>query len=154
MKEVEHLQKVLSISGYTRSAWVTAIRPCRPRPRERVEGQETMKKGYISLPYIGLCSDAIARIIRKAGVAVHLRPYNSIRSWLVHPKDKITNDEKAGLVYHVKCGDCDATYVGETERNLRKRITEHHRTWTRSGTPLVMRESRCYITSQTGSGEV
>ncbi len=125
LKEIDHLQKVLSISGYTRSAWVTATRPCRPRTRQR--DTETKKRGYISLPYIGHCSDAIARTIRKAGVAVHLRPYNSIRSRLVHPKDKVTNNEKAGLVYHIKCGDCDATYVGETERNLRKRIAEHHR---------------------------
>ena len=60
-------------------------------------------------------------------MAVHLRPYNSIRSRLVHPKDKITKDEKAGLVYHIKCGGCDASYVGETERNLKKRVSEHHR---------------------------
>ena len=126
VKELEYLQKVLSISGYTRSAWVTATRPTRP-PAQRKDTQDTRTKGYISLPYVGHCSDAVARTIRKAGVAVHLRPYNTIRSRLVHPKDKITKEEKAGLVYHVKCGDCDATYVGETERNLKKRINEHHR---------------------------
>ena len=58
---------------------------------------------------------------------MHLRPHNTLRSRLVHPKDKVTNDEKAGLVYHVKCGDCSSNYVGETERNLKKRISEHHR---------------------------
>ena len=36
-KELEHIKKVLSISGYTRSAWVNATKPSRPRPRERVE---------------------------------------------------------------------------------------------------------------------
>ena len=127
IKEVEHLQKVLSISGYTRSAWVTATRTKRPSP-PTLDREEPKKKGYISLPYVGHCSDAVARIIRKAGVAVHLRPFNTLRSRLVHPKDKITNDEKAGLVYHVKCSDCSSNYVGETERNLKKRINEHHRT--------------------------
>ena len=129
-KEVEHLKKVLSISGYTKSSWLAAT-----HSKESTEAEGTRRKdvkgekpkGYIILPYIGTTSDAIARVIRKTGIQVHLRPYNTIRSRLVHPKDKITNEEKAGVVYHIKCGDCDATYVGETERRLNKRIKEHHR---------------------------
>jgi len=76
---------------------------------------------------VGPVSQAIARTIRKAGVTVHLRPYNTIRASLVHPKDKVPKGEKAGLVYQVKCGDCSASYVGETERKLNQRISEHHR---------------------------
>ena len=63
--------------------------------------------------------------MRKAGVRVHLRPYNTIRSHLVHPKDKIKKEDKAG--YKIECSECEAKYVGETEWTLKKRITEHHR---------------------------
>ena len=59
---------------------------------------------------------------------VHLKPYNTLRSYLVHPKDKVELTERAGLVYYIQCGGCNASYVGETERNLQKRIKEHHRT--------------------------
>ena len=124
LDKIDHLKKVLSISGYTKSAWVTATRP-RATPTAPRVPTESPKKGHVTLPYVGHCSDAVARMIRKAGVAVHLKPYNTLRSRLVHPKDKVDKDDKAGLVYHVKCGDCDATYVGETERNLKKRISEH-----------------------------
>ena len=130
LKEIQHLKKVLSFSGYTRSAWVTATRPHKSNPPS--QRKERKIKGSITLPYIGNISNTISRIIRKAGVQVHLRPYNTIRGHLVHPKDKITKGDKAGVVYHIKCSDCESHYIGETERKLKKRIHEHHR----SGSPV------------------
>ena len=105
---------------------------CKSKKPKEVDTSDLMNKGekhkgFVILPYIGPTTDAIARVIRKTGIQVHSRPYNTIRNRLVHPKDKIKNDEKAGVVYHIKCGDCDVTYVGETERRLNKRIKEHHR---------------------------
>ena len=46
---------------------------------------------------------------------------------LVAPKDKPDKLDKSGVVYQINCQDCDSVYVGETERNLRKRIVEHKR---------------------------
>ena len=70
-------------------------------------------------------TDALARVIRKAGVAVHLKPYNSIRSHLVHPKDKVEKTDKSEVVYHIQCKDCTDTYVGETGRQLKFRLHDH-----------------------------
>ena len=123
LHELEHLRRVLSVSGYTKSAWDTASRPKPPSPPP--DPDAIKKKGHISLPYVGPMSNSIARVIRKAGVAVHMRPYNTIRSQLVHPKDKVEPSDKAGVVYHIQCGDCTASYVGETERCLGKRVKEH-----------------------------
>ena len=57
----------------------------------------------------------------------HTRPLNSIRSQLVHPKDKEKAENRCGVVYHLSCGQCQSSYVGETERALRKRLSEHKR---------------------------
>ena len=126
LNEIEHLKKVLSYSGYTKSAWHTATHP-KERSGNTTSAKTTKSPGHIALPYVGNVSDSIARVIRKAGVQVHLKPFNTIRSRLVHPKDKITKEEMAGVVYHIKCGECDSNYVGETERKLLKRIKEHQR---------------------------
>ena len=113
------------MSGYTKSARDVARRPKPPTvPRDP---QQTTKKGYITLPYVGPVTEALARTIRKAGVAVHLKPFNTIRQHLVHPKDKVTQEDKSGLVYQIKCGDCQASYVGETGRQLKERVTEHRK---------------------------
>ena len=125
LQELDHLKKVLSVSGYTKSAWVTATRP-RP-PTVPTDPSQSRKRGHITLPYVGHVSNAIARCVRKTGIAVHMKPYNTIRRHLVHPKDKVPTLEQSGVVYQMQCADCPASYVGETERNLRKRVNEHHR---------------------------
>ena len=112
LQEIDHIKRVLTVSGYTKSAWANATKP-HAAPKVQREAQDKKYKGYISLPYVGQCTDALAKRIRKAGVAVHMRPTNTIRSRLVHPKDRVEKQDKCGVVYHISCEDCNANYVGE-----------------------------------------
>ena len=41
--------------------------------------------------------------------------------WKYQPHDR------QGAVYRIKCTDCQVTYIGETGRNLKTRLTEHKR---------------------------
>ena len=123
--ETLHLKKVLSVSGYTKGAWDTALQPKTPKVAQ--DPNRNPSKGSVTLPYVGHLSDAVARVLRKSGVSVHMKPYNTLRSKLVHPKDKVEPKDKTGVVYHIKCKDCDSSYVGETERALKKRLKEHKR---------------------------
>ena len=127
-KELEHLQKVLAVSGYPKSAWkaATAANPPRLPHRPHTTDGKTYK-GSVTLPYVGPVSEAVARYIRKTGVQVHLRPTNTLRAKLVHPKDSVDRLQQAGVVYKIKCNDCPELYVGETERRLNARYKEHHR---------------------------
>ena len=50
---------------------------------------------------------------------------NTIRSMLVHPKDKTPDAQKCGLVYQVECPECSLTYIGETGRMLATRMKDH-----------------------------
>ena len=127
MREIEHLKKVLSVSGYTKAAWDTATAARPPTNREQNTAIDTRYKGSVFLPYVGPVTEALARNIRKTGVTTHIKPFNTIRGRLVHPKDKLDRLEQAGVVYKIACNDCTATYVGETERKLNTRFKEHHR---------------------------
>ena len=42
-------------------------------------------------------------------------------------KDQIPMEEKKGVVYSVKCQDCEGEYVGETLRSMKVRMSEHKR---------------------------
>ena len=45
---------------------------------------------------------------------------------------KQSTEDRQGAAYKIKCCDCQATYIGETNRNLSTRLTEHKRS-TRNG---------------------
>ena len=51
---------------------------------------------------------------------------------LINVKDKDKPEDRQGAVYKIKCCDCQASYIGETGRNLSTRLTEHKRA-TRNG---------------------
>ena len=68
---------------------------------------------------------ALTSVFNAYGVGTSHRPINTIRSILVHPKDRIPDAQKCGLVYQVECPECPLTYIGETGRTLAMRIKDH-----------------------------
>ena len=54
-----------------------------------------------------------------------MRPVNTIRSLVVHPKDKINRDETGECVYRIPCQNCEQVYIGETGRSFGTRMKEH-----------------------------
>ena len=57
----------------------------------------------------------------------YFKSSSTLRQLLVHPKDPVGKDKVVGPVYKISCEECDATYVGETERSLKARFGEHRR---------------------------
>ena len=51
----------------------------------------------------------------------------TLRRLLTNVKDKDEPDDRPGADYKVKCSDCQATYIGETGRNLTTRLNEQKR---------------------------
>ncbi|KYM98107.1 hypothetical protein ALC62_11196 [Cyphomyrmex costatus] len=60
-----------------------------------------------------------------------------MRKYIKVQKDTRPHTSRNNVVYKIQCNDCDASYVGQTSRQLKTRITEHrnhirHNTSTRS----------------------
>ena len=55
-----------------------------------------------------------------------------LKSLLMHPKDKISIDQKKDLVYHWQCqaDGCKSSYVGETSHSLGERAKKHAKSTT------------------------
>ena len=51
-------------------------------------------------------------------------------------KDRVSVLLRSNLVYKYSCGQCNATYYGETTRHLKTRIAEHKGLSSRTGLPL------------------
>ena len=79
----------------------------------------------VGLPYVRGTSEKLAKIFREHGVGTYHKPFNTLRSILVHPKDKTPDLKKCGVIYQLQCPQCPEQYVGETGRTLETRLKEH-----------------------------
>jgi len=62
-------------------------------------------------------------------------------------KDRVTDPMKqSNVVYHLKCKDCDAEYIGKTERILLLRMKEH---WSESASNQNSTHRHCIATGHT-----
>ena len=96
------------------------------RSRKDTEDKDD-PRSHVTIPYIQGVSEAVTRILSNINVQVHMKPFRNFRKILSHPKDRIPDDDKSNVVYKINCRDCDASYVGETGRALKTRVSEHRR---------------------------
>ena len=81
---------------------------------------------YTTIPYVAGTSEPIKRALAKFGIRTTIKPYLMISNMFPKPKDIIPKDRTRGPVYSIPCKDCDATYVGESKRQLKTRLGEHY----------------------------
>ena len=72
-----------------------------------------------TIPYVRGTSETIARILRPYSIRVAHKPIFTLRRLLTHVKGKDKPEDRPGAVYKIYCSDCQATYIGETGRNLK-----------------------------------
>ena len=101
-----------------------------------------------TIPYIRGTSETIARVLQPYNIRVALKPITTLRRLLTNVKDKDKPEDTQGAVYKIKYCDCQASYIGETGRNLSTRLTEHKRA-TRNGdvnNHIAEHHLRCFDT--------
>ena len=80
----------------------------------------------IGLPYVQGLSERLSKIFRQHSVSVYHKPVNTLRSILVHLKDKTPKDKKCGVIYEITCDQDPAhLYIDETKSQLGKCFKEH-----------------------------
>jgi len=79
----------------------------------------------VILPFEEGTSERIARVMRKHQIPVAMRPVKTLKSLLVHPKDKQENEENTDCIYKIPCASCEKSYIGETGRKFGTRMKEH-----------------------------
>ena len=79
----------------------------------------------VCIPYIKGTAKHIRRILAEHNMRTRLKSYNTLRQCLSHPKDRISLDNKSGVVYSIPCKDCTITYLGETGIHLSTRLKQH-----------------------------
>ena len=99
----------------------------KPSKNRTKKSQAETTRGQVTLPYVRGLSESISSILRKHRISTSYKPHTTIRRLLVHPKDKVEDLKKAGVVYKIPCGSCPQNYIWETGRKLEVRVNEHEK---------------------------
>ncbi len=83
IQEDIHLKKVLSLAGYPKWSW---DKPAASSKAVPTRGNRPVK-GHVTLPYVQVVTESLARILHIADIMVHIRLHKKIRALLVAPKD-------------------------------------------------------------------
>jgi hypothetical protein len=125
--EEEYIKSALRHNGYPDWSF-DKVKKLRAEPKKKVNTKKTTdqrSRGYVTLPYIKGVTERVQRIYRSHNISSTVKPHTSLRNILVHPKDKIDDDDKTGVVYQIPCRNCPKLYVGETGRKFGTRCKEH-----------------------------
>ena len=80
----------------------------------------------LGLPYVAGLSEQLGQIYKSHNVHMYHKLANTLRSMIVHPKDKTPKERQCGTIYNITCDiDSSHTYIGETKRTLSQRFKEH-----------------------------
>ena len=70
----------------------------------------------------------MARILQPYNIRVAHNPMFTLWHWLSNVKDKDEPEDRPGAVSKIKFSNCQATYIGDTSRNLTTQLNKHK--WT------------------------
>ena len=98
-KEMADVQDALKTNGYKQ--WMFKVP--RPKQQQSITPTGTRPKTNVGLPYIQGTSEALTRVFKAHWVDTYHRSIITIRSIIVHPKDKTPDAQKCGLIYQVEC---------------------------------------------------
>ena len=122
-EEVDHLGKVLKYNNYPK--WMIDQHGRNNNSPEGSlidleTGNEIKKSIFISAPYFPGLSESFKQLFKYTPVKVCFKGQNTIKSMLMHPKDKVDPSLKKDVIYQWSCTkpNCKSSYIRETSRSL------------------------------------
>ena len=131
-REMGYLNKVLHRNSYP--DWFLKKKPNNRSQGDQAPTQETTKKAFVSVPYFQRLSEEFRRIFKDTKVKIMFKGCNTLKTLLMHPKDKIPTQLHQDVVYQWTCPEenCNSSYIGESSRFLESRVKEHNNSSTKT----------------------
>jgi len=152
-KNIEFIIDILLLNGYPldlifekiRSRLKTLIyankNSNRNKNKYNKNRSDDINKKIMVIPYINKISELVATTIDKSQYIIGYRVLNHLGGFIRAHKDRNHPLKNNNVVYKIMCKDCDASYVGQTKRQLKTRVNEHRYNLTSlSANPSVITE--------------
>ena len=99
-KEMEHLNKVLQYNNYPQWIIDKHGRSEQSGPLIHPEtGNEIKKQFFVLVPYFPGLSESFKKIFKYMPIQVCFKGVNTLKTLLMHPKDKASTEQKKDVVY-------------------------------------------------------
>ncbi|KYN05244.1 hypothetical protein ALC62_03848 [Cyphomyrmex costatus] len=82
-------------------------------------------KKFFAIPFVNSVSDKFKPIANIFTCKLAYTIPNTLKNFIKRGKDKLEYIHNQNVVYKISCDNCDASYVGQTKRQLKTRIHEH-----------------------------
>lgn len=80
---------------------------------------------YFVIPFVKNISSKFRPLSLQLNKNLAFFILNKLNIFIKVHKDSLSNEHKTNVVYKINCLDCDASYIGQTKRQLITRIKEH-----------------------------
>ncbi|KYN30038.1 hypothetical protein ALC57_00481 [Trachymyrmex cornetzi] len=99
---------------------------------------DVVQPSWFTVPFVRGITEKFNRL-NSEHMRVSFYSVNKLREFIRVHKDPLPRDKKSKVVYKISCKSCDASYVGQTCRQLKSRITEHknHIRWNTSARSVI-----------------
>ncbi|XP_072019530.1 uncharacterized protein [Amphiura filiformis] len=128
VEEEEKVNEALRTCGYpdwTFKKVKDQLQCVKPKKVNKKTDDKTRSKGMVVLPYVKGVTERISRVMKSYNISTAMKPHDTLRKQLVHPKDKRDPNNTTDAVYKIPCKNCELSYIGETGRKFGTRLEEH-----------------------------
>ncbi|KAK2184989.1 hypothetical protein NP493_248g01019 [Ridgeia piscesae] len=95
--ELAHVHNALRANGYPE--W--ALAPPPPSAKRPPNTNNNPRRPMLGLPYMAGLSEQLGRIYKSHKIHMYHKSVNTLRSMVVHPKDKTPKEHKCGTIYNI-----------------------------------------------------
>lgn len=86
---------------------------------------DNKKKEFLRIPFINNFTRRFINIAKKHNLNAIFTINNKLSNFIKTGKDEIDKMKHSNVVYKISCNECDASYIGQTKRQLQTRVKEH-----------------------------
>ena len=119
---MDHLHKVLQDNHYPTQFFQQSKPQQKANKKPNPSTGKFIEGARVVIPYIKGISEQYRHTLAKYRVRVFFKGTSTIKSLLMHLKDPIPDAQKTDIIYPWKC---PAEYIGETNRSLKERVSDH-----------------------------
>jgi predicted GIY-YIG superfamily endonuclease len=80
---------------------------------------------FFTVPFVSSISEKFRGVTKDLNMRISYQSLNKLSRFIKVHKDPLPDSSKRNVVYKINCKSCDASYVGQTGRQLHTRISEH-----------------------------